>query len=130
MKKSKPLAGLVPAEIRPLEIKVEGSGRDHFEDAFRKFKALVQRERIVGQVKERMSYEKPSEKKRRKRREAQERRLLTAMREKLIASGEWEKRQKRKEQKRQQKSHNKTGERNGEEASSGQEKSSSPQNAD
>jgi small subunit ribosomal protein S21 len=119
MTRSKYFAGLTQAQVTPLEIKVEGPGREHFEDAFRKFKALVQRERIVGQVKERMSYEKPSEKKRRKRREAHERRLLAAMRERLIASGEWEKRQKRKEQRRQQKVRRPSGENNGEEASSG-----------
>ncbi len=117
MRNSNSFAGLTQAQFTPLEIRVEGPGRDHFEDAFRKFKALVQRERIVGQVKERMSYEKPSEKKRRKRREAHERRLLTAMRERLIASGEWEKRQKSKEQKRQQRSQRPSGERNGEETS-------------
>ena len=106
-----------PAVVTPLEVKVEGPTKEHFEEAFRKFKAQAQRERIVGQVKERMSYEKPSEKKRRKRREAQERRLLTEMRERMIASGEWEKRQKRKEQKRQHKVHKaQNGEDNAEES--------------
>ena len=95
---------LTPAKVTPLEIRVEGTSRDAFEDAFRKFKALVQRERIVGQFKEYMSYEKPSEKKRRKRREAAERRMINDMRERMMASGEWEKRQKRKEQKRMQRS--------------------------
>jgi ribosomal protein S21 len=117
MIRSKSFIGLTPSEVTPLEIKVEGPGREHFEEAFRKFKALVQRERIVGQVKERMSFEKPSEKKRRKRREARERRLLAAMREKMIASGEWEKRQKRKEQRRQQRFKRPGEQRDGEETS-------------
>jgi ribosomal protein S21 len=95
---------LTQAKVTPLEIRIDGTSRDAFEDGFRKFKALVQRERIVGQVKERMSYEKPSEKKRRKRREAAERRMINEMRERMMASGEWEQRQKRKEQKRMQRS--------------------------
>jgi len=99
-----------PAVVTPLQVKVEGTTRDHFEEAFRKFKAQAQRERIVGQFKEHTAYEKPSEKKRRKRREAQERRLLTEMRERMIASGEWEKRQKRKEQKRQHRHKTQDGE--------------------
>jgi small subunit ribosomal protein S21 len=83
--------------FRPLEISVYNG---NFEDAFRKFKTIVQNEGIVAEFKSRGAYEKPSERKRRKRREAEERRLLTASREALIASGEWEKRQKKKEQKR------------------------------
>lgn len=81
---------------KPVEIEVTHS----FEDAFRRFKSLVQKERIIGQVKARMEYEKPSEKKRRKRREASERRYLQDMREKMIESGEWEKRKKKKDLKR------------------------------
>lgn len=76
----------------------------NFEDAFRKFKTLVQNEGIIATYKARQAYEKPSERERRKRREAEERRLLTAAREAQILSGEWDKRQKRKEQKRLQKS--------------------------
>lgn len=94
----------VPSEfdhsrVRPIEVVVEGSSREDFEHALRKFKALFQRERVVGQLKERSSYEKPSEKKRRKRRQARERRLMLEMRERMIKSGEWEKRQKKKAQK-------------------------------
>ena len=83
-------------QVRPIEVEVTHS----FEDAFRRFKSLVQKERIIGQVKARMEYEKPSEAKRRKRREAYERRMLQTMREKMIESGEWERRKKQKEQKR------------------------------
>lgn len=86
--------------LRPLEVKVHNG---NFEDAFRRFKTLVQNEGILAAYKDRQTYEKPSEKKRRKRREAAERRWLAANREAQIISGEWEKRQKRKELKRQQK---------------------------
>lgn len=82
-----------------LEVQVYGS----FEEAFKRFKSLVQKEKIVSNFKDRQSYEKPSEKKRRKAREAVERKLLTESRERLILSGEWDKRQKRKEVKRKQK---------------------------
>ena len=92
-----------PAIVRPLEVRVEGTSNDDFQDAYRKFKALFQRERVVGQLKKRMSYEKPSEKKRRKRREAHGRRLMTAMRERMMQSGEWDRRQKQKQAKKQRK---------------------------
>ncbi len=88
------------SKVHPIEVVVEGSSREDFEHAFRKFKALFQRERVVGQLKEKMAYEKPSEKKRRKRREARERRLMAEMRERLMKTGEWDRRQKRKAQKR------------------------------
>jgi small subunit ribosomal protein S21 len=85
--------------IKPLEIQVVN---DNFEDAFRKFKALVQKEKVLSLVKERQTYEKPSVKKRRKSREALERKLMTESREQQIISGEWDKKQKRKELKRKQ----------------------------
>ena len=87
------------SRVRPIEVVVEGSSREDFEWAVRKFKMLFQRERIVGQLKEKSAYEKPSAKKRRKRREAEDRRLMTAMRERMMKSGEWERRQKKKAQK-------------------------------
>jgi ribosomal protein S21 len=86
------------SKFRPIEVIVEGSSREDYEHAFRKFKALFQRERVVGQLKEKMSYEKPSEKKRRKRREARDRRLMAAMRERMMKTGEWDRRQRRKAQ--------------------------------
>lgn len=85
--------------VKPLEVVVNGN----FEDACRRFKTLVQNEGIIATYKSKQTYEKPSEKKRRKRREAAERRILTANREILILSGEWEKRQKKKEAKRLEK---------------------------
>lgn len=92
-----------PPVISPIEVKIDSPGdRASFENAVKKFKALFQRERIVGQLKERSAYEKPSVKKRRKKRQAYERKLLTEARERMMASGEWEKRQKRKAKRRQQ----------------------------
>lgn len=86
--------------IEPLEIKVL---HNNLEEALKRFKAKVQKEKIIQTYKQRQSYEKPSEKIRRKKREARERTFLAEMREAQILSGEWDKRQKRKEQKRQQK---------------------------
>lgn len=87
-----------PSELKPVEIVV--SECFSFEDAVRRFKSLVQKERIIGQWKDNQSYEKPSIKKRRKVREAQAQRYLNDLREKMIASGEWDKRKKQKEQER------------------------------
>lgn len=84
--------------VKHLEIIVQNG---NFEDAFRRFKTAVQNEGIIATYKSKQAYEKPSEKKRRKSREAHERQLLMASREALMATGEWEKRQKKKEQKRQ-----------------------------
>lgn len=86
--------------VKPLEIQVVNG---NFEDAFRRFKSLVQKEKVVSDYKTRQGYEKPSEKKRRKRREAAERRFLAESRERQMISGEWDKKQKRKEIKRKQK---------------------------
>ena len=83
-----------------LEVKVINND---FEEAFRRFKSMVQNDGILIQYKMRQTYEKPSEKKRRKRREAEERRLLAASREVQIISGEWERKQKKRETKRLQK---------------------------
>ena len=48
----------------PLQVKVHGS---NFGAAMRAFRAIVQKERIIPDYKQRMRYEKPSEKARRKR---------------------------------------------------------------
>jgi small subunit ribosomal protein S21 len=85
------------SRVHPLEVVVEGSSREDFEFAVRKFKSLFQKERIVGQIKEKMAFEKPSVKKRRKRIEAVERRRIADAREKMMQTGEWDRRQKRKE---------------------------------
>lgn len=51
-----------PIQCKPLEIEVT----TNFEDAFRKFRALVQREKVISKVKEKRAYEKPSDRRRRK----------------------------------------------------------------
>lgn len=91
----------IPEEvvIEPLEVVVID---DNFEEAFRKFKLLVQKEGILLTYREKQHYEKPSEKKRRKKREAEERKFLAEHREKQVLSGEWDKIQKRKEDKKKQ----------------------------
>jgi small subunit ribosomal protein S21 len=90
---SKPkIPGPVPSHIKPLEVVVEGNDDYSFHEAHKRFRKMVQKERIIGQFKERQYYEKPSEKKRRKRREAFERRMANERQEKLIASGEYDKR--------------------------------------
>jgi ribosomal protein S21 len=91
------------SKMHPLEVCVDGTSREDFEYAVRKFKTLFQRERVVGLLKEKSAFEKPSAKKRRKRREAQDRKLMTNMRDQLIKNGQWDIRQKKKAQKRIQK---------------------------
>ena len=54
-----------PIQARPLEVKVY----DNFDRALKAFRALVQKERVVSNYKEKQRYEKPSDKKRRKRNE-------------------------------------------------------------
>lgn len=91
----------IPAEIHemkeflPLQVEVVSN----FDDALRRFKSMVQKSKILSLYKEKQHYEKPSEKKRRKRREAAERRRLTILREKQMATGEWDRKQKNKEKK-------------------------------
>jgi small subunit ribosomal protein S21 len=86
--------------IKPLEVVVKNN---NFEQAFRLFKSLVQKEGVVVEYKRRMKFEKTADKKKRKQREAKNRKLLADLREKQMASGEWEKIQKRKDQKKQKK---------------------------
>lgn len=104
----------IPAEfdhsyVHPIEVHIEGSSREDFEHACRKFKILFQRERIVGQLKDRSSYEKPSAKKRRKTREAQDRQAMLVMREQMIKTGEWDRRQRQKAKNKIRKEEKKAG---------------------
>lgn len=80
-------------QFRGLEVKVTGS----LDDALRRFKSLVQKSQILREYKERQSFEKPSDKKRRKKREAAERRRIAEIRSKQMASGEWDKKQKKRQ---------------------------------
>lgn len=84
------------SRIKPLQVEVRGD----FEEAFRRFKSVFQKERIVSMYKERRFYEKPSARRRRKKRESIERKLATEKREALIRSGEWDRIQKKKQLKR------------------------------
>lgn len=95
----KTIIGSVAEKTYHLEIRLLPG--DSFDDACRRFKALFQRERVVGQLKEKAGYEKPSEKIRRKKREAVERKFIAESREKMLKSGELEKRAKRKAVKKQ-----------------------------
>jgi small subunit ribosomal protein S21 len=54
-----------PIQAKPLEIKVG----DNFDKAFKIFRAVIQKERIVSTLKEKSGYEKPSVKRRRKQAE-------------------------------------------------------------
>ena len=55
-----------PVQATPLQVVVYGN----FERAFRTFKNMVQKERVLSDFKEKQSFEKKSDKKRRKRNEA------------------------------------------------------------
>lgn len=87
-------------QFRGLEVKVHDND---FEDAFRKFKSLIQKEKIISEYKEKQRYEKPSDKKRRKKREAIQKLMLAKLREQQVLSGEWDKIQARKEARKNKK---------------------------
>jgi len=89
-----------PVIAKPLEIRVRGND---FEHAFRNFKSIVQKDGILALYKEKQSYEKPSVKKRRKKQEATEKRVAADFKQKLIETGEWERRVKKKLKKKEQK---------------------------
>ena len=59
-------------QAKPLQVIVY---KNNFEKAFRAFKAVVQKERILSLYKEKSSFEKPSDKRRRKKNEAERERL-------------------------------------------------------
>jgi len=106
----------IQAQVSPTQVRIRGESREEFESAFRAFKSLVQKEKIISLYKEKQSYEKPSDKKRRKRKESCERRLAFAAKQRLMASGEWDKRMRKKQeqkndrqqQRRQQQNEDKT----------------------
>jgi small subunit ribosomal protein S21 len=84
----------IPAEIdfdklfSPIQVVVLN---DNFDRALKIFRSLVQSERILSLFKEKSRYEKPSEKKHRKQNEAKRRMFEEDMKQKKIASGEYEK---------------------------------------
>ncbi len=67
-------AHIQPVQARSLEVKVYNG---NFEKAFRAFRALVQKERVLSNYKERQSFEKASDKNRRKRNEAKRKQFET-----------------------------------------------------
>jgi small subunit ribosomal protein S21 len=67
-----------------LEVRVQGN----FDRAFKAFRSLVQKERILSLYKEKQSFEKPSDKKRRKRSENSRKLYEVKMRQERIANGE------------------------------------------
>lgn len=83
------------SRFKPLQVEVRSGSREDFEYAVRLFKNLVQREKVISNYKDRQSYEKPSDKKRRKRREAEEKRFAADAKQRMISSGEWDKKQKK-----------------------------------
>lgn len=87
-------------EFKGLAVKVYDND---FEDAFRRFKSLVQREGIINEYKEKQRYEKPSDKKRRKKRESIQKLMLEKLRAEQMLTGEWDKIQARKEARKQKK---------------------------
>jgi small subunit ribosomal protein S21 len=58
-------------QAKPLEVRVYGN----FDRAFRAFRTLVQKERVLSTYKEKQSYEKPSDKRRRKINEAKRKQM-------------------------------------------------------
>ena len=59
-------SGVEPVQAIPLQVKVN----NNFDRAFKAFRALVQKERILSIYKEHQRYEKPSDRRRRKINEA------------------------------------------------------------
>lgn len=66
-----------PVQAEHLEVQVFGN----FDKAFKIFRSLVQKERILSLYKEKQSYEKPSDKKRRKRNEMRRKLLELEMKD-------------------------------------------------
>jgi len=86
-------------DLSPLQVEI----RSDFESGSRYFKSMVQKSKILSLYKKNQSFEKPSEKKRRRKREVIERERIIKMRDRMIASGEWDRKQKARDQKRKAK---------------------------
>lgn len=100
-KKSQEHDQFLDEHFKPLEVNVSEEGG--FDRAFRNFRTLVQKDRVLAIFRLKQSYEKPSEKKRRKRSEAKQKRLELEMKMKKIISGEYEKDKEKKEKERERK---------------------------
>jgi small subunit ribosomal protein S21 len=91
------IAEIQDMEFSHLEVVVRN---DNIEDAIRRFRMMVQSDGVLIKHREKEGYEKPSVKRRRKSNEAQRRTQLAEAREKMMISGEWDRRQEKKEKKR------------------------------
>ena len=98
-------------KLRPLEVTVDGTSRDDFEFAMKKFKSLFQKEGVLGFLKNKSAFEKPSDKKRRKIRDSENRKRIADYRERLVLSGQWDKIQQDKIKKKMQKDEKRAKER-------------------
>lgn len=90
------------AQLSPIQVTLRGTTKEDFEQAFRAFKKLVNNEKVLSLYKEKQAYEKPSVKKRRKRKESRERKMAMEAKQRLVASGEWEKRMKQRQERKKQ----------------------------
>jgi ribosomal protein S21 len=75
-------------DFLPLEVKVYGH---NFDKAFKAFRAIVQKERILSLYKQKQTFEKPSVMRRRKRNEMKQKRLELDAKKAKMLSGEFEK---------------------------------------
>jgi ribosomal protein S21 len=98
-------------KFRPLEVVVDGTCRDDFEFAMKKFKSLFQKEGVLGYLKNKSAFEKPSDKKRRKIRDSENRKRIADYKERLVLSGQWDKIQQDKVKKKMQKDEKRAKER-------------------
>ena len=95
--------------FKPLEVTVRGGTGDKRKDfddfnfALKTFKSMVQKEKVISEYKQRRYHEKPSDKRRRKEKESEKKRFALEVKQKMINSGEWDKRQKRKQSRQRQK---------------------------
>lgn len=73
-----------PIQAQHLEVRV--TNNMPFEKAFKLFRSLVQKERILSSYKEKQFFEKPSDKKRRKRKEMKRKLLELDMKEARLSA--------------------------------------------
>lgn len=83
-------------ETFPLEVKVNGN----FDRAFKTFRSLVQKDRILSLYKEKQSFEKKSDKNRRKRAESRRKLYEMEMKRKRFLSGDIDKEKEKKKGRR------------------------------
>lgn len=84
----------------PVEVQVYN---DNFDRAFKNFRNLVQKERILSDYKQKQQYEKPSDKLRRKKNESRQKQLEAESKRQKLLSGELDRELERKQKKKEQK---------------------------